>query len=254
MAFRRRRFSRRGFGFGRGSRRGSRYELQALSICRAPLELGLSDCLVPDRFMTPLVTPENEWVGITGGSPFGTGQQVVSPPRVAKGITVRGINIDYAYSYVPTTASPGNEAIGVTTIRSAIVSVPLIGFGPSQPDPHFLSGNPILFSPETTTAVGSGASFIASRYRILWRGQDILMTNLVGADDSLFVRGLQIVPQNGPFTRRIRVKTAITLDMEHALFWYVEAVNPFLAENPTVALDLMGYAAIKPAWTGNRYK
>lgn len=266
MAFRR---NRAGAGRSksrtRGVRRRNPYELVQISICRAGLATGLSDCSVPDQFFHCLVNTR-DWV-----RPMisGTGLPVdvnLLAAHQARDIVVRGIQFDYQYSYVPGLVSVEDIAVGISSIRSGIVKmrmqVPGSGGEFDQPLPQSPDSN--LFFHQDTMLVQPEAAGprlrnfeSARKYRILWRGMDMMENSLIpfgGGSAVDFDRTVEsTTPGRVTLSRHVRLRTGARLAADEGLFFVTEIVNPFLTDNPTIALDLFGSLVVKSTVAGNRY-
>jgi len=232
----RRRFARRG-----GFRRASRYEMQRIRICRFGMDLGFSSCGVPDLFLTFLTSGSSQYSteDVVPGTPPTVAFRV---PEVARGVTVKGIRFSYSYAYAPeTNPDLPTSAFGVGTIASALIVLPLVDGTVNVPEAVQAS---YLNLPEAQDAFGGGTQ---SRYRILWRKVEHIPLWVPGNDfgGGVFNNALHAVPHNVTQSSEVRLKTAVTLDPNHGLFWLSEVVNPFLEAAPTIALDMLGVMGVK---------
>lgn len=223
--------------------------MQQISICRFGMALGLSTCDTPDQFFSTILTGRDEWTP-AGGSGF------EGPPIIAKGVVVRGIRFSYQYSYIPSPVPEGDSADGITSIRSALILLPMADGSTQVGD---TTETNLLFHSDALSDRGLLlAGSLRSRYRILWRGMDLLHTPLLALGDAGDVPVPQFIsmatPRNVTLKQEVLVKVGATVDENHGLFFLTEAVNPFLTSNPTIGLDLFGVAAVKPMMRGNRYK
>jgi len=247
----RRTMARAGFRRKRGRRSGGKFEMQQLSICRFGMQTGLSSCTIPDQFMTPLMTARMEWQSAEQGAQI---PNVTVPPLVAGAILVKGIRFDYHYSYVPDIVSDENAASGVTSIRSAVVLLPIVGA--NVPDTSSFDIG-LLFRSETTPAAQLVLpEAMEDRFRVLWRGQDMLNTILLKASQANNTTEASFSTPFGLMdSRHVEIKVACRVDQDHGIFFMSEIVNPFIADNPTIALDLFGVLAMKQSRApGRGYK
>jgi len=267
------RFRIRRRSFGKFRRRKSSYELAQLSICRAGMDLGLSSCEVPDQFYHCLVNTR-DWVRpMVLGSGLPNDVNVV-PAHSGRDIVVRGIQFDYYYSFVPSDSVSAEEAgaVGITSIRTALVKMKLAPGGSagefSRPQPTGFPPN-LLFHQETMLRqpeqnAGSATNFEeAQRYRMLWRGMD-MMQNVVLPPASLPPTAsaatatanvaAHCTPRYHLGSRHVKVMTSVRLAHDEGLFVFTEVVNPFLTDNPTIALDLFGSLVVRQTFRGNRYE
>lgn len=255
MAFRR--FRSHGRGFGRGFRRhrANRYEIAQVSFARVGLETGLSSISVPDQFFQPIATFRDWMAGEVRVLNPGALIARTEPAHSGKTITVRGLQFDYQYSAANGPGSEGNNAIGVCSIRTAVVvldvAAPAAGDDesgpiPKSPPPNILFNTQTLrynnqfgFNPEQMEPV--------TRVRTLWRGMDMLSQ---GINTDPLIMGDWVVPKFQTQSRHVRVRTSATLGPHQGLFLVTEIVNPFLEDNPVIGLDLLGSCVIKTNFAG----
>lgn len=260
MAFRK---FRRGTFHRRRSmpRRANPYELAQISICRSGLELGLTDCLTPDQFFHHIASYA-EWMSSRVFNASQPGEILnASPAHAGKSITVRGIQFDYQYSLTPQPVGEEETATGVLSIRTALVVLKIANQGSSgQLDPRLPANPPanLLFTNQTTRAnaqstIGSAALSSDNRFRMLWRGMEMMGT-VLSDQMTVFEAGEIQVPNSLTQSRHVRVRTGCRLDRDEALFLVTEVVNPFLSSPPTIALDLFGSLVVKTNFRGpSRY-
>jgi len=238
-----------------------------LSVCRVGLELGLSSCAVPDQFFQALAVGrewQNPAIRIT--DPDATAVNIVGA-HDSKGIIVRGIQFDYQYSYIPDPVSAEDQAVGVTSIRSALVIMranfqgslgQVEKINPDTPLSNILfHGDTLRWDSEVTPLFGSSDFEEAKRYRIVWRGMDMMPNYQFAAtgstNDNLIQAAANMVPRNHNDSRHVRCRSTVKLASNEGLFFVTEVVNPFLTSNPILGLDLFGSCAIRGIRRGNVY-
>lgn len=240
------------------SRRGRRnpYELAQISLCRQPILTGLTDCQTPDQVFSHIVS-YNEWMSnfVFNNTSPGDFLQSTSP-HSGKSITVKGIQFDYQYSLTPQHVGEGNEAAGVLSIRTALCvlrAAPQGSGGSADAVQPFAPPGNLLFRNETTRRnVQSTAGALittANRIRMLWRGMEMMGT-VLSSDSTVIEAGAIQVPRYTTQSRHVRVRTSCRLARDEALFLVTEVINPFLEDNPTLALDLFGSLVVKTNFTG----
>lgn len=254
MAFRA--FKKAGRRFGHGRRRQRRWEIAQISIPRSGLALGLSSTDVPDQFFHCIVN-YRDWMTSavrvsTGGVPDTVN---VEEPHSGKSITVSGIQFDYQYSYVPEIGGEGNAAVGVTAFRSAlcVLQLGITNDDNSVPVPALPPAN-ILWHTETlrfNNVVGPSILPIEdiARIRTLWRGMDMMGQQIVDPGTPGDIIGFT-TPRLQTQSRHVRVRSKCRLGPHEGLFFVSEIVNPFLEDNPTVGLDLLGSVCVKTNFGG----
>lgn len=247
-------------------RRASPYELAQISICRSGLAMGLSDCGSPDQFFHCLVNSRDWQRPLVTGSGLPADVNVV-PAHSSKDIVVRGIQFDYQYSYTPQSAEDAENdtgLVGVTSIRSALVKMRVAPGGSAGEFENPLPVDPlsnILFHGDTllrqNTTVGPVFTNFegAKKYRIMWRGME-MMGNVIapfGFAPSFRDTVEGQIPHTQTASRHVRVRTSVRLAHDEGLFFVTETVNPFLSDNPVIALDLFGSLVVKIAPRGTRH-
>lgn len=227
------------------------YEIAQISICRQPVLLGLSDCSQPDQVFNHIAS-YNEWMAdivVDNTNPGSFLQSTAA--HSGKSITVRGIQFDYQYSLTPQHAGEENDAVGVLSIRTALCVLRAANQGSGgsadavQP---FAPPTNILFRNETTRRnvqnTAGALTFTGNRIRTLWRGMEMMGT-VLSSDSTVIEAGAIQVPRYTTQSRHVRVRTSCRLARDEALFLVTEVVNPFLEDNPTIALDLFGSVVVK---------
>lgn len=260
-------FARR---FARGSRRFSGrfarkrrtpFELCQISLARRGLQTGLCSVGVPDQFFNLIVS------GRSYTQPYfvnaATAQDpIMFLPRAEKGIVVRGVQFDYYYSVIAAEAEgEGDEAIGITSIRSGLVVLELapVGSGgdlieaaPLNPSSNFFFHNETQHR-DKDWGGGFNATEQLQKYRIIWRGMEMQPQVILPQGSNFSQQSSDKVPWGHNASRHVRLRTGCMLAPNEGLFWVTETVNPFLTDNPTIGLDLFGTCVVKRAFRGNRY-
>lgn len=254
MAFRRpvRRFVRRPFRRGFSSRR-SRFELQQVSFCREGLELGLTDCSGPDQFWFPLVSASAEYA-----QPLGTGGGAGLTPGavIQKGVVVRDVNLTVELGYVPDNQATAT-ADAIASIRCALVESQCVGIGNNTQDANVLPSNfstNILFRNETNPNPDFQTESLSPHHKVPWRDHRYMHIPLFASTvQELSVLALA-VPRELRTMFHPRARGPFQLPTGRALFLLVEIVNPYLEEQPVLAMDVVGHVKVAPMMYGNRYR
>lgn len=220
MRFRRRTFRR--------PHRRSLYQMQPLHLCPFPLAIPAVTGSPPN--CDDPITSATELINLAGALPFAS-------QTISKGIIVRGINFQYAYS---TIGEQDLGAYGFMEFRSAVVRLPK---DPNTGVPAFL---PNLFSP----------SEILVTERVLWRGLDIcwtwdnqnnVLTTYGNGDSRLGFGGFSsnLVPGNSSAQPNIRIKTACRCKENESIYFVTCIVHSFVNWAFHYDLSLFGSAAVR---------
>lgn len=215
MKFRRRTFRHR---------RPSRFQMLPLHLCAYPITVPIDsngiNCDNPVQTATELPNT-------AGGIPFAN-------QAMSKGILVKGINFQYAYS---TLGEEDLNAYGFFEVRTAIVRLPK---DPLTGAPAFL---PNLFS---------NAELLVTE-RVLWRGFDNLWmwskldaANSPQGDSRLGGGGFSsnLVPGNASAQANIRIKTACRIRENEALFFVQCWNSSFINWTFEFSAQLFGSVAV----------
>jgi len=107
----------------------------------------------------------------------------------------------------------------------------------------------------TQSNITAGAiSETFTKVRTLWRGLDMMGQAIIAPNPVDLGTLYRIQQASTPFmqtqSRHVRVRTSCRLNEHEGLFLVTEVVNPFQADNPTIALDLFGSCVIKTNFYG----